>query len=178
MKTLISRARIKNRISVMALLINEYYQSRDWYQKTQEPVIVIGVLTGAIFFMADLVRQLSIRIKLDFIRMSTYPGKSTTAQEPSIIALPILPLRDAHILLIDDILDGGKTINTVKEHLSWLHPESIRTAVLLRKPGKAPSDVVVDFVGFDIPDEWVAGYGMDDRNGLQREVKYIFVDVG
>lgn len=176
MRTLIDEKSLQARISEMALEIDEYYKNQEWYQKTQEPVVVIGVLTGAIFFMADLVRKLSIRVELDFIRVSTYPSKATTYREPQIINLPTGSLYGTHILLVDDILDTGKTIPVISEHLSWSYPESIRTAVLLRKPKKALTNITADFVGFDIPDKWVAGYGMDNLDGVKREVPFIFVD--
>ena len=176
MKTLIDEASLQARIAEMATEIDEYYLGQDWYRQTQEPVVVIGVLAGAVFFMADLVRKLSIRTRLDFVRVSTYPGKAIIAQQSKIACPPTSRLHDAHILLIDDILDTGKTISVLRTHLAWPYPEDIRTAVLLRKPGKAIPDVTADFVGFDIEDEWVVGYGMDDRCGRRREIPYIFVD--
>jgi hypoxanthine phosphoribosyltransferase len=186
MRILIDGNRLQTRISEMALEINEYYQKQDWYQRTQEPVIVIGVLTGALFFMADLVRQLSIRTELDFIRVSTYPGKTMIAQEPKIINLPTLSLQDAHVLLVDDILDTGKTIGRIREHLAWPYipqnrnehiariSKNMRTAVLLRKPGKAPAGVTADFVGFDVPDKFLVGYGLD-YDSRHREKPYVAV---
>ena len=174
MKTLIDEKSLQSRISQMALEIDEYYSSQEWYQNTQEPVIVIGVLTGAVFFMADLVRKLSIRVELDFVRVSTYPGKAITAQEPKIITPPSRLLCDAHILLVDDILDTGKTISVVGEDLLWSCPDDVRTAVLLRKPGKAPAHISADFIGFDIPDEFIVGYGLD-YDGRYREMPYVAV---
>ena len=174
MKTLIDEKSLQSRISQMALEIDEYYSSQWWYQNTQEPVIIIGVLTGAVFFMADLVRKLSIRVELDFVRVSTYPGKAIIAQEPKIIIPPSRSLHNARILLVDDILDTGKTISVVGEDLSWSCPDSIRTAVLLRKPGKAPSHISADFVGFDIPDDFVVGYGLD-YDGRYREMPCVAV---
>jgi len=176
MRTLIDAERLQARISDMALEIDSYYRGQDWYRTTQEPVVVIGVLAGAIFFMADLVRKLSIRTKLDFARVLTYSEKATTVQQPKIIYPPASRLHDAHILLIDDILDTGRTIGALRTHLAWPYPEDIKTAVLLRKPDKVPPDITAEFVGFDVPDEWVAGYGMDDRHGRRREVQYIFID--
>jgi len=176
MKILIDESRIRSRITDMAYEIDLYYQQQDWYQNTQEPVIVIGVLTGAMFFMADLVRKLSIRVELDFIRVSTYPGKVTTAQEPKITTPPTKIMHGAHVLLIDDILDTGKTIDAIKKCLrqEWIFPEDMQTVVLLRKPGKAPADITADFIGFDIPDEWVIGMGLDN-NGRYREMPYVVV---
>jgi len=170
MKTLIGDIALQTRIADMASEIDSYYAEQDWYRKTQEPVIVIGVLTGAIFFMADLVRKLSIRTELDFIKVSTYPGKTTTAQTPKITFASTRRLHNSHILLLDDILDSGKTIRTIKTNLP---SEDVQVAVLLRKLTKAPFDVVPDFVGFDIPNKWVAGYGMDD-NERRREISVIF----
>lgn len=174
MKTLIYEASIQARIAEMATEIDEYYSGQSWYRKTQEPVIVIGMLTGAMFFMADLVRKLSIRVELDFIRVSTYPGKAMTAQEPKIITAPTKNLHNSHILLVDDILDTGKTIKVVRKYLSESYPDSIRTAVLLRKPGKAPDHIKANFVGFNIPDDFVVGMGLD-YNGRYREMPYVAV---
>lgn len=164
MRILIDEERLQARISEMALEIDSYYQSQAWYRQTQEPVVVIGVLTGALFFMADLVRKLSIRTELDFIRASTYPGESVIALEPKMICPPTKNLHDAHVLVIEDILDTGKTLDMIHTHLAWSYPESIKTAVLLRKPGKAPADVVANFIGFDIPDKFVVGMGLDYDN--------------
>jgi len=172
MKTLINKDRIQTRISEMAEEIDGYYYGQDWYRHTNEPVIVIGILSGAIFFMADLVRQLSIRTKLDFIRASSYPGETIIAKELKITDAPILPLRDAHVLLIDDIFDTGNTLRATKELLTWSSSKDIKTTVLLRKPDKAPSDITIDFVGFDIPDKFVIGYGLD-YDGEYRKLSYI-----
>jgi hypoxanthine phosphoribosyltransferase len=137
-------------------------------------VIVVGVLNGVFFFMADLVKHLSIRVELDFIKVSTYPGESVAAQNSKIITQLDRPLHGAHILLLDDILDSGKTIKLLKQHLGESHPESITTAVLLRKPGREPVDVTAEFVGFDIPNEFVVGYGLD-YNGKYREMPSVAV---
>lgn len=174
MKTLIDENSLQTRISEMAQEIDEYYLGQEWYQESQKPVIVIGVLTGALFFMADLVRKLSIRTELDFFRASSYPGKCTTSQELKISDAPERRLHDAHILLVDDILDTGNTIGAIQECLKWSYPESIKTAILLRKPGKAPDIVTADFVGFDIPDKFVVGGGLD-YDGRYREQPYISV---
>jgi len=176
MNILLDKDCIQKRIFDMASEINTYYEQQDWYRRTNEPVVVIGVMTGALFFLVDLVRQLTIRTELDLMRVSTYPGQATTAQTPRVIAPPTKRLHDAHILLVDDILDSGKTMRIIRTCLALPYPENIKTVVLLRKPDKVPHDVKADFIGFDIPDEWVAGYGMDDRNGRRREIQHVFVD--
>ena len=190
MKTLIDETTIQTRITEMASEIDFHYCGQDWCRHTQESVIVIGVLTGAIFLMADLVRQLSIHAELDFIRTSTYPIKKpihyigeekprseiVTQLEAEIISKPTSQIHNSHVLVIDDILDTGLTYQAIRAHLFQYGSKDIRLATLLRKPGKAPKDIKADFVGFDIEDKWVAGYGMDDRNGRSRELPFIFVD--
>jgi len=173
-KTLIDEQRLQARITEMAREIDEHYEQQEWYRKTQEPVVIVGVLTGAVFFMADLVRQLSIRVELDFMRVSTYPGKATVAQTPKIITPPDRLLEDAHVLILDDILDTGKTLKIVEEYIATHVPRSMRTCVLLRKPGKAVGNVGADFVGFDIPDEFIVGYGLD-YNCRYREKPYVAI---
>lgn len=174
MKTLIDKECLQARISAMAREIDQYYLKQDWYQETQESVVVIGVLNGALFFMADLVRQLTIRIELDFIKVSTYPGKSITPQNSKINLWPQTEIHDsAHVLLLDDILDSGQTLGVIEDHMLFECPLSLKTAVLLRKPGKAKNLETVHFVGFDIEDKWVAGYGMDNDN-RHREIPFIF----
>lgn len=168
MQCLLDKNRIQTRISEMAQEIDAYYQKQSWYRYTNEPVVVIGILTGSVFFMTDLLRQLHIRVKMDFMRTSTYPGRATTPQnEARLIQGPVTHLHDAHVLLIDDILDTGITLQKAYQYIADHYIETIKTAVLLRKPGKAPEHIKADFVGFDIPDEWVIGYGLD-YNGLCR----------
>lgn len=181
MKILIGESDIQARISEMAKEIDEYYLGQEWYKGSQKPVIVIGVLTGALFFVVDLIRKLSIRTELDFIRTSTYPGKAIKAREPKIITGPAKGLQGAHVLLVDDILDTGKTLKKIHEvifsrnsYYRWAWVHEVKTAVLLRKPGKPPDNIIADFVGFDIPDKFVVGNGLD-YNGRYREKPYVAV---
>lgn len=172
-KTLIDENRLQTRIGDMAWEISRYYGKQEWYRNTQESVVVVGILTGAMFFMADLVRKLSIRVELDFIRITT-----TSA----IIVPPLKRLNNGpNVLLVDDILDTDKTIRTAKDFLSWpcavncfQSVENIKTAVLLRKLLSTPVDTTADFVGFDVPDKFIYGYGLDD-NGRHRELPYVAV---
>jgi len=166
MRELISADQIQARIAAMAGRVDDYYRNE------RRPIVVIGVLSGALFFMTDLIRKMKTEVQIDFIRTSTYPGLATVPQMPKIIAEPITSLFGTRVLLIDDILDTGVTLSVVKKELRFSNPEDITTAVLLRKPGKATNGVVANFVGFDIPDKFVFGYGLD-RDGLCRELPYI-----
>lgn len=178
MKTLIDEVSLQARISEMALEIDKYYQNQEWYIRTDQPVHILGVMLGAMPFMNELVKQLSVRTEIHYIRMSSYCGKTTKVRQPKILDKPKKRfLGDTefsnHILLVDDILDTGDTLNVIKKEYEWPGDE-IRIAVLLQKPGKAHHPVTADFVGFDIPDEFVVGYGLD-YDGRYREMPYVAV---
>lgn len=131
------------------------------YGPLDPALTLVPILSGSIIFLADLIRQLPLKMKLALVHVSTYPGAATTAQEPRTLHEPIGDIRGRHVLLIDDILDSGRTLRRAQEMLRRREPASLRTAVLLRKPAKAPADVTADFVGFDIDDLFVVGYGLD-----------------
>lgn len=119
----------------------------------------VPILSGSIVFLADLIRELPLRMRIALVHLSTYKG--TTPGDPKVIADLTTNIRDRHVIIVDDILDTGRTLAFVQRMLSERQPRSIRVAVLLRKPGKAPPAVKADFVGFDIADEFVVGYGLD-----------------
>jgi len=160
MKTLITEQQIKDRILSMAREIDKHYSD------VEKPVVVLGVLTGAIFFMADLVRKMKTETTLDFIRVSTYPGKSTTHQTPVMVHGQNVCLEGADVLLVDDILDTGTTIEFIKQQLGGFNLNSLAIATLLRKPksSRTVEESEVNFVGFDIPDKFVIGCGLDYDN--------------
>jgi hypoxanthine phosphoribosyltransferase len=124
-------------------------------------VVLVSVLTGSIIFVADLVRQLPVKLSLGLVAVSSYPGKSVESK--GVMMRSELPrnLAGKHVLVVDDILDSGQTLEALSRLILEQKPASLRLAVLLRKPGKAKVHVAVDYVGFDIPDEFVVGYGLD-----------------
>lgn len=122
---------------------------------------LVPILAGSIIFLADLIRELPVKMKIALVQLSTYPGRATVAGEPKTVLNLHGDVRGRHVLIVDDILDSGKTIRRVQEMVRAHEPASLRTAVLLRKPSKAPPDVPADFVGFDIEDLFVVGYGLD-----------------
>ena len=119
------------------------------------------LLTGSIIFVADLVRHLPILMRIDVMAVSSYPGKSTNNQGTRVLYPNTFDVKAKHVLVIDDILDSGKTLAAVRELLLQQGAASVKTCVLLRKliPGKPVIDA--DYIGFDIPDEFVVGYGLD-----------------
>ncbi len=130
-----------------------------------EPQItLIPLLTGSFIFAADLIRHLPVKLKIRLLSVSSYPGTATTSRGAQIKDdLTHLPrsLRGQHVLVIDDILDSGNTIRLVRDTLWAMNPASLRTCVLLRKQRPEAMSCAVDYVAFDIPDEFVVGYGLD-----------------
>ncbi len=127
-------------------------------------VTLVPVLTGSIIFLADLIRCLPQRMQIHLISVSSYPGTATTSRGARIdAALNKVPadLTGQHVLLIDDILDSGGTLRAVTEELRRRCPAQLRTCVLLRKQRPQAMAFPVDYVAFDIPDEFVVGYGLD-----------------
>lgn len=125
-----------------------------------EEVTVVAIINGALFFTADLLRCLSMPLRLDCTRISSYRNE-TVSQEPEILYNITLEVENRHVLIIDDILDTGKTLSKITEMFRKLAPRSLRTCVLLEKQGRREIPFVADFVGFSIPDKFVVGYGLD-----------------
>lgn len=124
-------------------------------------VTIIPILTGAMIFCADLMRCLPMRMKIGILAVSSYPGRSIKSQGAKFLASRIEEVRGRHIVLLDDIIDSGGTVRLVREMLQELEPASLKTCVLLKKNIAGAEQTPVDYVGFEIPDEFVVGYGLD-----------------
>ena len=127
-----------------------------------EGLMLVPVMTGSITFVADLMRELPLRMRIGLITASSYPGTSTTSQGVTLGGM-LLPdsLEGRHVLIIDDILDSGRTIRRVREEIESRSPQSLRSCVLLRKRLPEAMETPCEFVGFDIENEFVVGYGLD-----------------
>jgi len=154
-RILLNREQIQARVRTLAAEIAAGYAHHE------RGLTIVPILAGSIIFLADLIRELPMKMKIAVVQLSTYPGRSVTAGEPRIVMELAGDVRDRHVLIVDDILDTGRTLRHVQEMIRRCEPTSLRTAVLLRKPAKAPPDLRVDFVGFDIEDLFVVGYGLD-----------------
>lgn len=166
MKVLLTADQIQTRVAELARDIAADYPDR--------PLTIVGVLTGCVMFLADLIRHLDLRLRIGLIQASSYRGATTTAG-PLHIDPALLPdVRGRHVLLLDDILDTGNTLAKLVEHLKGLEVASIRTAVLLRKKGRQVVHLDPEYVGFEIPDAFVVGYGLD-YNDEHRHLPYIGV---
>lgn len=126
-----------------------------------EEVTVVAIINGALFFTADLLRHVSLPVRLDCTRISSYRNEARSLGEPEILYTVTLEVESRHVLIIDDILDTGKTLSKITEMFHKLNPQSLRTCVLLEKQGRREVPFDADFVGFKIPDKFVVGYGLD-----------------
>ena len=136
-------------------------------------VTLIPVMTGSLMFVADLVRQLPVPMRIEVVSVTAYPGRATTSVGATLEGdLPDAEvLRGHHVLIIDDILDSGSTLDTLIREFKPFEPASLRSCVLLAKEGR-DRPVEADYVGFTIPDRFVVGYGLD-YDGLYRNLPEI-----
>jgi hypoxanthine phosphoribosyltransferase len=135
---------------------------------------VVGILTGCLIFTADLIRRIDLPLRVAFITASSYRGETTVSGRLEIRDELLPDIVGRHILLLDDILDTGKTLTRVVAHLIDRGAESVKVAVLLRKIGRQEVPFEPDFVGFTIPDKFVIGYGLD-FNDEYRHLPYVGV---
>jgi len=151
---LVTEQEIQERVEVLGQEISEAYADVD-------EITVIAIINGALLFTADLIRHISIPVRFDCMRVSSYREDTKPVQEPEIIDMLRLNLEDQHVLIIDDILDTGHTCARVIDAIKRLKPATVRFGALLEKEGRREVDVVSDFTGFSIPDQFVVGYGLD-----------------
>jgi hypoxanthine phosphoribosyltransferase len=165
-KVLFDEPAIHRRLDDMAAQISNDYRDRE--------LTVIAVLHGSLMFVADLLRRIPLPLKLDCLSVASYHGKAHSSGEIVFkqITLPDVGGRD--ILVLDDILDSGFTLAAVRETLETARPHSIRVCVLLSKKKQRTREVDADYVGFEIEDEFVVGYGLDFRERY-RNLPYIGV---
>jgi hypoxanthine phosphoribosyltransferase len=149
---LISRARLARRVRTLARQIEKDFAGGD--------LVIVALLNGTVMFLADLLRGVSLPLRLDFIGVSSYRGG---AEPGGLIFTKELRLdvRGRDVLLVDDILDTGRTLARVRAKLRALQPRRLKVCVLLDKPARRLENVAADYVGFTIPDEFVVGYGLD-----------------
>jgi hypoxanthine phosphoribosyltransferase len=166
MRVLLAAEQIQQRVAELAQEIAVDYRGR--------PLTIVGVLTGSLMFLADLVRHLDLPLRIGFIQASSYRGATTQGGALRVQPELLPDLRGRHVLLLDDILDTGQTLARLRHHLSGLELASLRLAVLLRKQGRQREPVEPDYCGFAIPNCFVVGYGLD-YNDEYRHLPYIAV---
>lgn len=158
-RVILSREQISHRVEEMAAEITRDFSPPGIPEDAR--ITIVPVMTGAMVFCSDLVRQMPLRLRIATLRVSSYPGASTSTQGAKLVEAQLEGLTDSHVLLVDDILDSGNTLRLLEPMLRSYKPASLRTCVLLRKKRPEPYPFKADYVGFDIPDEFVVGYGLD-----------------
>jgi len=151
-RVLITEEEIAQRVQALSAELTRDFEGRE--------LVVVAVLNGTVMFLADLIRHLSLPLRLDFIGTSSY-GAGTEAGELVFTKELRLDVRGRDVLLVDDILDTGKTLRRVLAKLHELKPREIKTCVLLEKAARRVENVRADYIGFSIPDLFVVGYGLD-----------------
>ncbi|HZD31748.1 MAG TPA: hypoxanthine phosphoribosyltransferase [Candidatus Angelobacter sp.] len=151
--TLFSREQIAKRVAEMGAQI-----TRDF---AGESVVLIGVLKGATIFLADLAREINLDATFDFMAVSSYGNAREQSGEVKLLKDVDQPLEDRNIILVEDVLDTGVTLSYLKNLLLARRPKSLKIAALLDKVSRRQQPIHGDYVGFEIPDEFVVGYGLD-----------------
>lgn len=161
-RILVSREQIADRVRALGRQIaSDLSACLTPSEEDSGNLVIVPVLTGSIVFVADLVRELPLKLRLELVGVSSYPGTSMESKGAAMRHDLPATLGGKHVLVVDDILDSGQTLDLVTRLIREQRPASLRVCVLLRKPGKAVIPLTPDYVGFDIPDEFVVGYGLD-----------------
>jgi hypoxanthine phosphoribosyltransferase len=150
---LFTEAQIKKRVRELGRELRKHYGDGEF--------TIVSIINGAVMFTADLMREIENPVRLDCIRISSYANRTRSVGTPQIVHSLTIDIAKRHVLLIDDILDTGKTITLVSGLIEKLNPASLKTCVLLDKQGRREVSFEADFVGFKIPDKFVVGYGLD-----------------
>lgn len=165
-KVLVTEEQIKSRVSEMAKQIDTYYTGKD--------LLLVGVLKGAVMFMADISRALESRVQMDWMAVSSYGSGTTSSGVVRILKDLDSDVLGKDVLIVEDIVDSGLTLSWLVSNLEARGASSVEVVTLLRKPEAAKVDVEVRWVGFEIPNEFVVGYGLD-WNERYRTLKCVAV---
>jgi len=166
---LLTEEQIKNRVKELAAEIDEYYADLDG------KLVLLCILKGSVVFMADLMKAVSLPVDIDFMKVSSYGAATATSGSIKIhLDLHREDLEDCHILIVEDIIDSGRTLSHLSKYLEFKGAKSVRTCTLLDKPERREVEFEADYSGFVIPDKFVIGYGLD-YNEAYRELPFVGV---
>ena len=167
---LISQEQIEARIKALGREITAAYAG-------QGPLVLVAVLKGSFMFLADLTRAIDLPLEVDFLGLSSYGHSEETSGVVRVTQDLSRPVQGKNLLVVEDIVDTGLTMKYLLENLGTRHPASVKVVSLLHKPGRARVAVPIDYIGFEIPDRFVIGYGLDYQDKL-RNLPFIGVNVG
>lgn len=152
-KVLISEEQIRNRVKELGAQITRDYEDKK--------LLLVGILNGCIYFMTDLSREIDKLLQIDFMVVSSYGNSTSTSGVVKIIKDLNKSIEGFDVLIVEDIVDSGLTLSYIKDVLEARKPNSIKICTLISKKARRKTDVKVDYVGFEIPDEFIIGYGLD-----------------
>nr|WP_293992541.1 hypoxanthine phosphoribosyltransferase [uncultured Fusobacterium sp.] len=152
-ETLISREEVESRIKELAKLIETDYKEKD--------LICVGLLKGSVMFLSDLIKEITLPLQIDFMNVSSYGSETTSSGNVKVIKDTDIDVRGKDVLIVEDIIDTGITLEYVIGMFKTKGVASVKTCTLLSKPERRKIDVKVDYIGFEVPDKFVIGYGLD-----------------
>lgn len=167
-KTLISKEEIQKRVKELGRQITEDYKHDD------APMVVVGILKGSVIFMSDLVREIQLPLSMDFMEVSSYGDSFESTRDIKIIKDLEHSVRGKNVLVVEDIIDSGLTLKKILKLIGKRGPKKVILCTLLDKKERREADVDVQYVGFEIPDEFVSGYGLDFKQEY-RNIPYVCV---
>ena len=150
---LLSEEQLKEKVKELGEAITKDYEG--------EELIAVGILRGSVVFLADLIRNINLHTELEFMAVSSYGNSTKTSGAVKINKDLDVDISGKNVIIIEDIIDSGVTLTYLKEMLLKRNPKSLKICTLLHKPDRRKADIVPDYIGFDIPDEFVIGYGLD-----------------
>jgi hypoxanthine phosphoribosyltransferase len=163
---LVSEVDLRESIANMGRRLGQEYEGQE--------LVLIGVLKGAIMFIVDLARAIDLPVKLDFMAVASYGASTETSGIVRILKDLDSSIEGKHVLIVEDIIDSGLTLNYILETLQTRNPASLKVCALLNKAARRRVDVTIDYICFDIPDEFVVGYGLD-FNQIYRNLPFVGV---
>ena len=163
---LVQSDELRQRVLTLGRQINEDYAGKS--------VLLVGVLKGAFFFLADLMRHLDVECEVDFMAVSSYGSSTESSGVVRILKDLEVPIEGRHVLIVEDVVDSGLTLSYLLKNLGARNPASLEVCALLTKPSRFKVDPNLKYVGFEIPDKFVVGYGLDYNQRL-RNLPYVAV---
>lgn len=165
LKELIGKEELNKRIEELAKQIDEDYKEQD--------IVAICVLNGAAFFAVDLTLKMKTKMQVEFIKISRYEGTESTGEIRKYLDIDKKKVEGRNILIIEDIVDTGRSMHYLIKHLKEKNPKDIKICSLLSKPSRREIEVNIDYLGFEVPNKFIIGYGFDDEEGFNRNIPYI-----
>lgn len=163
-KVMISEEELKAKVGQLASQIERDYQGKK--------LVIVGILKGACVFVSDLIRQINLPLTLDFMSVSSYGMSTESSGVVRILKDLDMDITDMDVLIVEDIIDSGLTLNYLRDYLGARHARSLKICTLLDKPQRRKVEVVADYVGFTIEDKFIVGYGIDCKEQF-RNIPYI-----